>query len=93
MDGCCAEADRRAVAALGELYDEDADARYRDRQVEAARIEESLGESWHGREFWYVATELQILPSVLAREWSPDEVFEAYLYLRLRYLREGPGGV
>jgi len=26
----------------------------------------------------------------MAAEWSPDEVYEAYYYLRLQYLCEGP---
>jgi hypothetical protein len=56
------------------------------------RIAESIDVAWYGWDFWYVATELQIPPAVLASTWSPDEVAEEYLYLRIKYLREAPGG-
>jgi hypothetical protein len=29
----------------------------------------------------------------MAATWSPEEVYEAYFYLRLAYLRNAPGGV
>jgi len=92
VERCCEESDRRTIAALGDIHDADAEERFQDRQREAARVEESLGASWHGRQFWYVAIRLNIPPAVMAATWSYDEVFEAYLYLRLQYLREGPGG-
>jgi hypothetical protein len=31
-------------------------------------------------------------PAEMASTWDPHEVSEAYYYLRLRYLREAPGG-
>jgi hypothetical protein len=36
-----------------------------------------MGAAWYGTEFWYVCTET----------WSMEAIYEAYFYLRLRYLR------
>ena len=52
----------------------------------------ALGDDWHGWEFWYVATEMQRIPSELAERWSRIEILEAYYFLRLKYLRTPPGG-
>jgi hypothetical protein len=52
-----------------------------------------LGEQWYGWEFWYVATELKMNPSQMAATWAPAEVSEAFFFLRLKYLKEAPGGV
>ncbi len=51
-----------------------------------------MGIAWRGWEFWYVSTNLGIPPAVLESQWSMDEVLEAYMFLRLKYLREAPGG-
>jgi hypothetical protein len=39
-----------------------------------------------------VATEYKLNPAEMATTWSPDEVYEAFFYLRLAYLRNAPGG-
>lgn len=40
-----------------------------------------------------MATEMNISPSQMAATWSFEEVYESYFYLRLKYLRDAPGGV
>jgi hypothetical protein len=40
-----------------------------------------------------VATENNIAnPAKMAAEWSPSEVYEAFYFLRLKYLLDAPGG-
>ncbi len=39
-----------------------------------------------------MATNMHIMPSQLTAEWSFPEVYEAYYYLRLKYLKDAPGG-
>lgn len=43
-----------------------------------------MGSAWHGWEFWYVVTEQHMNPAQTAATWSPEEIYEAFYYLRLR---------
>lgn len=46
-----------------------------------------MGATWYGTEFWYVCTEMNMQPAQTAATWSMEDIYEAYFYLRLRYLR------
>lgn len=47
----------------------------------------AMGSAWHGWEFWYVVTEMKLVPTHTAATWSPEEINETFYYLRLGYLR------
>ncbi len=48
----------------------------------------SMGSAWHGWEFWYVCTEMNMNPAQTAATWSLEEIYETFFHLRLGYLRQ-----
>lgn len=74
------------------MRDREAEARFMERQEKAQGLVEAIGSVWHGWEFWYVCNEYKLKPAQMSATWDFNEVFEAYYYLRLKYLREAPGG-
>ncbi len=90
MERSCVQFDRRDRDALDDDYrDHDAEGRFQERLDTAQRLTRSLGSAWHGWEFWHVVTEMNMSPATTAASWSFEEVYEAYYYLRLKYLRGG----
>jgi hypothetical protein len=77
--------DRRDRDAIDEEYrDHDAEARFKERQEAYEAVVRSIGIDWHGWEFWYVCTEMNLHPAQAAATLSFEEVYETYFYLRLK---------
>jgi hypothetical protein len=88
LERSCQQFDRRDRDAIDEEHrDYEAEGRHKERIEAAGALIRSMGQAWHGWEFWYVVTEMNLNPAHTAATWSPEEIYEAFFYLRLGYLR------